>query len=247
MTRYIIAFTVIALIVASVAYQLLSTQRDASGKIILAPLKNAFGSAGPMTLGLPAPEPILTDLPMNIEQRVLGLVIWLEDRSSKLENSERIAWTIVNRVQDPRRRNVYYRTNITDTVLVPHQITSVTQKYKRVIRHMRQGQMLDYIPDSVRAGGPDARAWRDCQDLAKAMLLGNLDRSTTATHYLSLKALRGQALPTWAADYAIVGGSGHHLLLQDYGYLQSGKRIVFTKERPYDDSIHYLTVADIPI
>lgn len=174
------------------------------------------------------PQTILT---VKQESLCTKLAVFGETRNSSLVDAEFIMWVIINRALDTRR-DTQYRGTSCGVVTASKGLAFEGMKLQKVVNDIVWGSNLNYVPVSARKSDtPDSIAWKNISQMVDEAYEGKLTRKTLATHFVNLQQLTGP-IKDWIKDLKPVGVSSNHFLFMDY-QIENGKRVFFTREKPY--------------
>lgn len=165
------------------------------------------------------------------EKLCTTLAAYGETRNSNLDDAAKIIFVVINRTEASNNDGVQR-----SSCSVLHegrgsQFEGV-RPYLKAIENIVWGNGYDYVPKSARTEGtPNATAWANLNKLVDEIYDGKHPRATVATHFVNLQGLKGE-VKSWIRDLKPVGVSSNHFLLIDYE-IRDGKRVKFTKQKPY--------------
>lgn len=176
------------------------------------------------------------------QQNIVALAIGIfgESRGDPYMAKLNVAWAIVNRAIDDRDDWMYQPTIAGVLASGKGGQYSSMGPYLVDLENIAWGRKLDFVPALAKKNAGEMDAWLESLKIATDVIEGKLPRLHTATHFISLKGMRGKPIPSWVTDLMpmVVDGAGLHLFMRDYYIDEEGKRITFSKNNPYSPSKH---------
>ncbi|QAX96306.1 hypothetical protein [Vibrio phage vB_VmeM-Yong XC32] len=109
--------------------------------------------------------------------------------------------------------------------------------YSSILHEIVWGKRKTFRPKSAKPGTADGTRWNQIVNLSKSIISGKEPMLLEATHFISMHNL--SRFPNWVKYLRPVGVSSGHVFFTEYWTdPKTGKKIRYTKQNPFKQSVH---------